>query len=276
MPNFEILLKQARKDCRIAIEVWTDILRELLGDRLKWAYVKGSAIKNWSSPVDYVPLLSDLDIHLMLTDRCELFSDNIHAFDRAIKISREYETLFSLKNSDYLHLPRTQIVIVNKLLEESTFVTPRLKDVQILLGEPEENLPVSKDKIRQIDYHKLLELEAVLETLPESLIDRSGWDYWIFLRKINWRVSPAPIRLLTQTYEDPQEIWSWNRTRISNELEKQGYTKIVKNYQGFYEKGWELFLSKMQKTEVFRGMIMCAYHVLNESLRAVRRIVNNR
>ena len=54
------LLERARADIEHAILAWTEALRETLGERLSYVYAKGSAVKRWDSPIDYVPILSDL------------------------------------------------------------------------------------------------------------------------------------------------------------------------------------------------------------------------
>lgn len=41
-----------------------DALVDRFGDRISHIWVKGSAQKRWDGPVDYVPELSDVDIHL--------------------------------------------------------------------------------------------------------------------------------------------------------------------------------------------------------------------
>ncbi len=272
MIDFDTLLKEAKDDVRIAIEVWTDILQELLGKKLRKAFAKGSALKNWDTPIDYVPQLSDVDIHILLTDGINLFDDSAHAFNKAIKISREYEKLFFERNKKPLHLPRTQIVVLNKLLEDPSYVPPRSKDVHMMIGEPLEISFVSKEVIREIDRQHLLELEPFVETLPLSVIDRSSLDYWTFLRRINWRVSPCPVRLLTQISEDPLDIWSWNRTRIIHELNRHGYSDIADYYQAFYQEGWQLFLSQMQNTEIYRNILLNGYYVLKGSIKAIQKI----
>ena len=114
--------------------------------------------------------------------------------------------------------------------------------------------------------------EHFIEALPISVIDRSSWDYWTFLRKINWRVSPSPVRVLTQICEDPLDVWGWNRTQIIHELNQHGYSDIADNYQAFYQEGWQLFLSQWQNTEIYRNIILNGYNVLKGSIDAINRL----
>ena len=44
------------------------LLRQIPSSEVAGIYFKGSAQKRWDSPVDYVPEVSDVDIHVLLRD----------------------------------------------------------------------------------------------------------------------------------------------------------------------------------------------------------------
>ena len=52
------------------------LVTDNFGNELKYAYTKGSGIKPWDTPIDYVPILSDIDIHFMLTEGCPYLPKN--------------------------------------------------------------------------------------------------------------------------------------------------------------------------------------------------------
>ena len=54
-----------RREVQAAIDSWVEVLLDRLPDgAVRGIYFKGSAQKAWDSPVDYVPELSDVDLHL--------------------------------------------------------------------------------------------------------------------------------------------------------------------------------------------------------------------
>jgi hypothetical protein len=185
---------------------------------------------------------------------------------KSLEISENYESLFTKNYSNSLHLPRIQLVFLNNLLESEDYVPPRLIDVRVIYGEPIIPSRPESQRIRKIDYNHLIKTRETLNKLPMNLIDRSGLDYWVMVRRINWQVSPAPIRLLTQISDvDPTEIWSWNRTAIIDELENHNLNEIVNHYKLFYLTGWKAFLTQYQDNKNFRQLIYHGYKVLHLS-----------
>ena len=58
-----------RADVEAMAEAWRTVLLEELGAAaIDGLYLKGSAAKRWDSLVDYVPELSDVDLHVRLSD----------------------------------------------------------------------------------------------------------------------------------------------------------------------------------------------------------------
>ena len=261
MVDFIELQKQARLDIEVSLETWTSILREIFGDRIRYAYAKGSSVKPWDSTIDYVPEISDVDIHF----RFKEFEDMIFTgdpFTQAMEISLAYEQKFQKKHPNALHLPRSQLNLLDILMENVEYVPPRLEDVRILIGNPKQIPPPSVNVIRSLDLTNLQELGPILKNLPMSVVDRAGHDFWTIIRRMTWRVSPSPVRLLTQEHSDPLEVWSWNRTTIVNELNNQGLDEIASAYTGFYESGWKLYLSDFKDNFAYREIITNGYRVL--------------
>lgn len=272
MDKLDMFLERARIDVRHSLLIWTEILEEMFEHKLSYVYAKGSAIKQWHSPVDYVPELSDIDIHVMLKEGVSMFPQVDTAFFEAMQISKRFGELFIERVKRYFHIPRIQLIFLNDLVKDPLYVPPRSRDVLAMIGYFPESNQLSPEIIRDIDYENILELESFLESLPMSIVDKTGFDLWTVIRRMCWRVSPTPARLLTQVLDDPQEVWSWNRTRICKELDVQGFSKISMDYRAYYMAGWRLFLSEFRDSEAFRDTVMYGYKVLGASLNASRKI----
>jgi len=262
MPDWSDLQKRARSDVEVALDAWVIVLGEELGSRIKYAYSKGSALKKWDSPIDYVPTLSDMDIHIMLDDDDPLFSGTSESFEEALYLSKRYEEEFLKLQPDHLHIPRTQIMTINRLASILDYVPPRIQDIRSLIGEMPDPILKKTDDIRRIDKQNLLDYHEFTDALPQRIFDRTGLDYWFIVRQMTWRVSPAPVRLLTQIADDPLDVWSWNRTTIANELRSKGYNEIANHYRDFYVNGWNLFLSAFASSEAYRSSISAGYYTL--------------
>lgn len=120
---------------------------------------------------------------------------------------------------------------------------------------------------RNIDKDRLLENQDYTNSIPEKLFDRTELDLWVLLKRMNYRISPTPLRLLTQLDNIcPKEAWSWNRTKICNVLRENNYIEIAENYKAYYKKCWDLFLIKFDNTEIFHEVIKLGVKVMYLSI----------
>ncbi|MFX1561646.1 MAG: hypothetical protein ACFFBL_13740 [Promethearchaeota archaeon] len=263
------MLGNAKEDVLCSVEIWKEVLQETFGSRLDYAYTKGSALKNWDSNVDYVPVISDVDIHIMLSDSHPLFPNSSQGFTSSIEVSKMYEERFREMRGEFLHIPRSQIVHINPVLDDPSFILPQVSDVHVLLGSPTDGRIPTNEEIRTIDLNELRELSGYLADLPRQTFDRVGLDFWTLLRRMCWRVSPSPVRLLTQDHHSPLEVWKWNRTRILEELRYRKFDMIADSYQKYYETGWKLFLSGFAGFSEIRETVEHGYAVLQGCLNEV-------
>ncbi len=270
MLDWEELLKSAKDDVTSAVEVWSDILPDVFGTRLEYAYAKGSALKDWDSFIDYVPILSDVDIHIMLTDSKDMFPGTPQGFYSSIDVTIRYEKGFREIRPDYLHIPRMQVIHINPNL--GILALPKVSDVHVIQGFPKDGPVPTNEEVRARDYAELQELEEYLKDLPRQAFDRVGLDFWALLRRMCWRVSPSPVRLLTQTHNSPLDVWNWNRTRVVRELRKNKYDTIADSYEKYYAAGWSLFLSNFTGSEELREAIVQGYNVLHGCMCVVKQI----
>ncbi|MGV9170503.1 MAG: hypothetical protein ACOC38_11255 [Promethearchaeia archaeon] len=270
MPDFKDLQAAAKRDVDVALEVWTSILERGFTSDIEYAYAKGSATKAWDSPIDYVPVISDLDIHVKRSDGTFFHEDD--EFAEAMNISREYEKAFLKSRPDRLHIPRTQLVSMQRLEELVNYVPPRKQDVKMLIGDFEKQDFPPESRIREIDRSNLLSDEEFLNDMPMMVVDRTGLDFWNAIRRMNWRVSPAPARLLSQLHDNPIETWAWNRSTIVRNLEKHSYDKIGELYTDFYMSAWDLFLSDLKGLEEYRLVVESGYYLLGECIQQLKRL----
>jgi hypothetical protein len=265
--------EKARREVYSCIETWRTLFETRFEGRIEYAYAKGSGVKEWSSPIDYVPLLSDVDIHIKTRGDESLFGSPETAVDEALEVSGEYERLFLEMNPDPLHIPRTQVVVLNNAVKDPRFLLPlESDDIHVMFGEPELRKAPLKEKMRAVDHENLMELEGVLRSLPMSAMDKTGLDYWYLIRRLVWHVSPAPVRLLTQVVEDPEEAWIWNRTKVCDKLDEHGFHEISQSYRDYYLLGWKMFFTDLRDTRIMRSVVSKAYDVLESTLRLAKRI----
>jgi hypothetical protein len=250
------------------------MLMDYFGDKLKYAYTKGSGIKPWDSPIDYVPILSDVDIHFMLIEGCPLFSED--PIEKALILTKIYYENFKEQNPNYLHIPRSQVIRLNRFLSDDNFILPSEPDeIHALIGTPKYSAPISVEKFRKIDLESLLSLKNFVQGIPESVFDRQGLDFYSLIRRLSYEVSPAPYRLISQYIDPPSEVWSCNRTKICEKLDELGFSVISQNYRDYYYQGWKVFNSDFRKNEELRRLIRYAYNVLNLILIEALNIYSN-
>jgi len=262
MSDFSKVMARARVDVISCISIWTELLEQRLSDMIEYAYCKGSAAKKWDSEIDYVPLLSDVDIHFRVREGSRPFPAGGEGMRAAADMACDYETRFRERNPRSLHLPRTQLMLLNDLEKEPLYVPPSLTELHIMLGEPPKKTLLADQRIREIDSSQLRSLRPYLDAMPMSISDRTGLDWWSFVRQMNWRVSPSPVRLLSQSCDDPLAVWSWNRTRLCSELKEYGLGGIEERYRGYYLAGWQLFQSRLTGSSNYRLIASKGYDLL--------------
>jgi hypothetical protein len=259
----EYLIK-LKEEIEIAVRVSDEVLSEFHGDNINYAYAKGSAIKKIETKLDYVPFISDIDIHVSLKN--EAFTNDLEGFKNALSLSRRYEDTYNKILPEKIHIPRLQIMYLNQIKQIDEFVDPQESDVKVLQGNPVFNpTKFSKEEIRMKDRNLLLEEEEFLYGFSTTIVDRVGLDYWSALRRMVFRVPPSVIRLLTQESDNPLEIWSKNRTEIAKIL-KSKYPIIYDDYISYFVSGWQLFESNFSESIKFRNTIYHGYAVIRKSL----------
>ncbi|MCG3217837.1 MAG: hypothetical protein KAR35_02465 [Candidatus Heimdallarchaeota archaeon] len=263
--RFQSIKDQLRDEVNLGLSIWKDIFQNDFTDEVVYVYAKGSAVKKWDTAIDYVPILSDVDIHIKAKN-LSLFQEKL-TLEKAFTLSEKYKQTFERKQSKKsdtnssppVHLPRFQIMTENQLFEDPKIILPRKEDIKLIFGEVEfPKNDISDDFIRKVDLERLIEDYAFVNSLASAVFDRSAsYEFWTVLRRMNWRVSPTPVRLLTQIIDaNPLDVWTWNRTTIIKELISQGFSEIAENYKNYYLTGWKLFNTDFKDLTLFKQAII--------------------
>ncbi|MCK4972052.1 MAG: hypothetical protein KAS52_01940, partial [Candidatus Heimdallarchaeota archaeon] len=166
----------------------------------------------------------------------------------------------------------TQIVNLKDLENSVSVVFPEPEAIQVLLGKYPKYENKTADFVRRVDRFRLIEEEDFLSSLPRSVIDRTGIDLWTLIRRMVWRVSPSPIRLLTQTHDNPMDLWNCNRTDLVAILEDKGYEQIAENYQDYYYEGWVAFLDGFSDSDTMRRIISLGFEIIKDCIEEIKKI----
>ncbi|MCY1061598.1 hypothetical protein [Nannocystis sp. SCPEA4] len=219
------------------------LLERVPRDAIVGLYAKGSAAKPWDAPLDYVPELSDVDLHVLVHDPARLEA-GIGGLRGALKLQARAEALYFEQFPDPIHVPRPQLLSLNALKQQSFYVPSVASTVRVLLGEPYPTA-TTRDAadIRRLDAAALLEHEAYLGRLPWAVVDMPTKFLWVRLRDLAWRVSPTGPRALSALGVPYAEAWGGNRSRIVRHLEALGEEALAAVYAAFYTSAWQFFLS---------------------------------
>jgi hypothetical protein len=239
-----------------------DELRENLGDELLGVYAHGSSTKAWDSPVDYVPELSDVDVHVLLRDPALLGAD----LERTLQVQAGYERRFAERISTPLHYPRPQVIVINESLEDPGWFSPPPGMTKTLFGRRGDLVrpqPGPGDVFRA-DLANLTApaLPAYIASLPAHVIDRPARYLWQVLRDLSWRVGPVGPRVLTLAGADYHHAWGGNRTNVLQRLEEARERELAEAYSAFYVHGWRYFLSTHTDSTAARDALRAAVRVL--------------
>jgi hypothetical protein len=249
------------------VESFVEVLREEIpSDQITGIYLKGSAQKSWESPLDYVPEVSDVDIHLRLLDGSPAEAV-IQEASTALRIQSKVEERFLQKAPTPLHIPRPQLLLLNMLEREEGYVPSPRRTVRVLQGD-EYPLGDYSDEhwIRRMDCKRLSDEAKYLSDFALHAIDKPHKYIWTSMRTINWHMSPSGPRMLSLLGIPPEDAWSMNRTSIVRLLEEKGEKETAQNYSEYYLQGWQYFLSGFEDHNAARSALSFAVEVLRRGV----------
>lgn len=233
------------------------LTQRVAANNLLGVYSKGSSQKAWDSPIDYVPELSDIDVQVLVLDDTPL--TNLEA---ALEFQAEMEQRFRDRISQPLHLPRPQIQLLRTRLEH---YAPSY-GVQTLQGLPYEQLAFGKPNHSDTDRAMLMEPQAFLAGLFDSVMDRHGKYMFDVLRQLSWRIGPTGSRVLSALGADFEAAWGGNRTQVYTRLIHFDRAELAEHYAAFYLHAWDFFRSSYQNTNAAREAVLAGVGVLKAGL----------
>lgn len=220
---------------------------------LRGVYFKGSASKPWPDPMDYVPELSDLDLHLWLEDGVDRAP--LTALPAALDFAREVGAAYAAACPDPLHWPRLQIKFLNDMLAQPGF---QASSATVLHGEPYPGEPPSRAQ----DRLALLEQGEAALRLGPGAFDKVGPDQFTLLRALAWRVSSCASRLLHLLGGSPDLAWSSPRSVLVQALADLGRGEFAGLYRAYYQRAWDGFESRWRDAAALQGSIELGFEVL--------------
>ena len=268
---------QLRAETRCLTECVRDQLLALIpGDQIRGIYLTGSTVKAWDSPLDYVPEVSDVDIHVSFRDDIS-WREHLDTVSLALEVQAAIEACFERRCPRALHRPRPQLLVLNKLMAERPgFVYSPQSTVLVLQGEPYPKDDYSNpDTIRRHNAVDLIERAEFVQRVPLLAIDRP-WTYSRdLLSQLTWRVSPAGPLALHLSGLDTEHVWTLNRTQATAALHDVGLASLADPYRAFYPSAWDYFLSGFTDTTACRAAIASGTHVLTEGAEIAQQWLNS-
>lgn len=262
--------ERLRLEVEEAAEAFVQALLEVIPSaHIRGIYYKGSAQKEWQTPIDYVPELSDVDIHILFGED-ELVERHLGPVERALEISSRAEKLYFDAVCQPVHTPRIQLVIANKLHQDPDYTPSPLETVKVRLGEGYPFHEVPSETRRAIAVKHLLDNEPYLETLGASVVDMLGKHLRLTLRTMSWRVSPTAPRVLELKGLPFVDTWSANRTQLVKLLRSSGEEDLATTYAEFYLRSWSYFLSGDVDSGAGRAAILAGSRVLRRGVELAR------
>ena len=96
----------------LAACVRDQLLALIPADEIRGLYLKGSSVKAWESPLDYVPEVSDVDIHVWFRDD-NSWRRHLDTVPQALEIQAGVEACFKDRIARPIHHPRLQLIVLN-------------------------------------------------------------------------------------------------------------------------------------------------------------------
>ena len=221
----------------------------------------------WETDIDYVPRISDVDIHIKLLHSRKKILTKENPLNQSLFLSKFYETNFNQycleKNYEPVHLPRVQIVQLDFHGRKGFVVPPREQDIFWIQGKGTFAAEMDLNLVIIIEKRIFLNELLFILYITETLFELSQLDYYTLLYKLNSRISPTPIRLLSQVLNDnPHDLWALNKTSVKRKLLESGYHELATHYENYYLNGWKLFEKNFISTDLYLEMIQDGYFLL--------------
>lgn len=256
-----------RREVECMVGAYVDaLLQRVPPSEIATVYFKGSAQKEWDSPLDYVPELSDVDVHVLFDDD-EAEAKYLGSPEQALELQAAAEAAYFAGVPDPVHVPRPQLLVLNNVAGAEDFVpTPRAA-ITVLHGrEYAEDAPPELDKVKALDAKRLSGQAEYIKRFPMHAVDKPATYLREALRGIVWRVSPTAPRVLYLLGAPFADAWTANRTGVVALLEDLGERGFAARYSQFYLSGWDYFLSGYGDHDAGRRALLAGIDVLRRAV----------
>jgi hypothetical protein len=256
-----------RREVECMVGAYVDeLLRKIPESELAGMYFKGSAQKEWTSPLDYVPELSDVDVHVLFGDD-EGAVKYLGSPEQALELQAAVEAAYLAEVPRPLHVPRPQLLVLNSLLNDADFVQTPAEAITVLRGRHyPEGAPLEADRVRALDAKRLSGQAEYITRFPMHAVDKPAKYLREALRGIVWRVSPTGPRALHLLGASFAEVWTANRTRVVALLEELDEREFADRYTQFYLSGWDYFLSGCGDHDAGRRALLAGIDVIRRGI----------
>jgi len=248
-------------DIEAMVEAVTTSLISNYGEAIAGLWLKGSAAKPWDSPIDYVPEISDVDIHYRPGDGQ---TSELSDLDAAVRVHADIARQFEKARPRALHTPRPQLVSLPQVERLAGYIPSPPSTVHTLFGEDPSEVRIDPQAVRAADSRNLIEGgdPLVLEKAIVDLVERPGHYLFTGLRNLNWRLSPVASRALSVLGVDYDVAWSVNRTQAVELLRENGQDELATYYSSYYLAAWQFFLSNWKDGDAGRSAFSAAVRAL--------------
>jgi len=252
-----------RREVECMVGAYVDaLLRKVPKSELAGIYFKGSAQKRWESPLDYVPELSDVDVHILFGDD-EAEAKYLGTPEQALELQAAAEAAYFAKVPRPVHVPRPQLLVLNPFINEADFMQTPAEAITVVYGRDyPEGAPLEPEKVKTLDAKRLAGEAEYLARFPMRVSDKPAKYLWEALRGIVWRVSPTGPRVLYLLGVPFADAWTANRTGVVALLEDLGESEFADRYTRFYLSGWDYFLSGYADHDAGRRALLAGIDVI--------------
>jgi len=251
------------------------LLKAYSRKEIKGIYLKGSANKRWDTIVDYVPEISDIDIHVLFWKN-SMANDFCRTFTEALNIKKQIEIGYHRSISNPIHLPRPQITVINHLQKQENYEPSPSETVKVLFGSQYPGGTFDEKKPSKKAYIKMILTEKdFLARYPLQIVDKPGKYNFVSLRLISWRISAIGPKILVLHNIQRKEAWSLNHTGVYRKLSEIGHRKLADDYALFYKKCWDYFLGHFQDGKSASVALISGVNVLKRTIAMAEKISGN-
>ena len=258
--------ERLRTEVEAMAEAYLEAVEAVLPGVLEGAYLKGSTVKRWDTPLDYVPEVSDVDIHLLFHEDDESALDEL---DVALEVQAGADRRFAAAVPEPLHLPRPQLMNANRLHRERFYVAAPAAAVRVRFGPPYPAFPDDPAPVVAFDRERLLEVEGLV--VAENAVDKPGPYLISAIRNVNWRVSPVAARVASVLSNDPERAWSLNRSGLVRWLADLGEPQLAADLVRYYLACWRHFRSDGRDGDSGREALLAADAIMRRGVGVGRR-----